>query len=310
MRPALVFVFLSSVMVGCVAGQTNPDVYDSGGVMPPEQAAYDVLFYDLALHVSPADSTIHGTLTATARIHAPVPVFMLDLDPLLGVEGVEDRRTGAALPFTRDGGRLRMAFPYMKQPGDTVMVAVTYGGRPRIAPNPPWSGGFTWARTPGGAPWIATTCQQEGADIWWPVKDHVADEPDSMALHITVPDPLVVASNGRLRRVEPHPDGTRTYHWFVSTSIDTYNVALNIAPYRVLTDSLTSVAGDAFPVVFYVLPEYEEQGRRCWTTFVSTKPSSAPIRSGPTSTARHRRRTWAWSIRPSSPTAQASTTGP
>lgn len=262
MRRCYLSLLLLVTGVGCAAGQSNRDVYDSGGPMRPEQAAYDALFYDLALRVSPADSTIHGTLTATAVIHSPVPVFVLDLDPLLAVEAVADRRAGTALPFTREGGTLRIAFPYMKQPGDTVTVAVTYGGRPRVAPNPPWSGGFTWARTPSGAPWIATTCQQEGADVWWPVKDHVADEPDSMALHITVPEPLVVASNGRLRGTTPHPDGTRTYHWFVSTPIDTYNVALNIAPYRVLTDRLPGVAGDTIPVFFYVLPEDEARGRQ------------------------------------------------
>ena len=126
--------------------------------------------------------------------------------------------------------------------------------------NPPWSGGFTWARTADGSPWIATTCQGEGGDIWWPLKDHVSDEPDSVGIHITVPDPLVVASNGRLKSVEYHPDGTRTYNWFVSTTINTYNVALNIAPYKVIEDTFTSVAGDTFPIQFFVLPEDLEKG--------------------------------------------------
>lgn len=248
-------------LTACAAEPTPAQVgtYDSGGPLMPEQAAYDVTFYNLALAINPADSTIDGTLTAHARIVAPVAHFVLDLDTLLAVDQVTV--AGAALPFERRGGKLWVALPFTKQPGEDIAVVVAYGGRPRVAPNAPWSGGFTWARTPSGAPWIATTCQQEGADVWWPVKDHVSDEPDSMALHITVPDPLVVATNGRLRGVEPAPEGGHTYHWFVSTPINAYNIALNIAPYRVIEGQLESVAGTPFPVVFYVLPEDYEKGQ-------------------------------------------------
>jgi len=100
-----------------------------------------------------------------------------------------------------------------------------------------------------------------GADVWWPNKDHVSDKPDSMTIRITVPEPLVVASNGRLEQVEEHGDGTRTYHWFVSTPISNYNVALNIAPYVVIQEEYESVTGETFPVMFYVLPESLEDGR-------------------------------------------------
>ena len=65
----------------------------------------------------------------------------------------------------------------------------------------------------------------------------------------------VVASNGQLRDVEIHPDSTRSYHWFVSTPISAYNVALNIAPYMEIEDEFRSVSGGTFPVVFYHLPE-------------------------------------------------------
>ncbi|MFQ5571156.1 MAG: M1 family metallopeptidase, partial [Rhodothermales bacterium] len=252
---------------GCrsASPQVPHDPYDSGGPLLPEQAAYDVTFYDLALRVQPSDSTIRGTLTATARIVSPTAWFVLDLDPLLDVASVAAvAETGAdeALSFERRGGRIWAAFPYMKQPGEVVSVRVKYGGRPRIAPNPPWDGGFTWAETPSGAPWIATSCQGEGADVWWPVKDHVSDKPDSMALHITVPQPLVVATNGMIQRAEVQSDGTSTAHWFVSTPISTYNIALNIAPYRVIEETFESVAGDSFPVMFWVLREDYEKGRQ------------------------------------------------
>jgi aminopeptidase N len=237
-------------------------IYDSGGRLQAEQAAYDARFYDLSLRVDPARRGIEGSLTVVADVVQPMRWLVLDLDTLLQVSRVEVERgsTAAELPFERRGGKLWLDLQREHRPGERVRATVRYGGNPRVAPNPPWSGGFTWARTASGAPWIATSNQGEGADVWWPVKDHVSDRPDSMAIRVRVAEPLVVASNGRLRRVEEHGDGTRTFHWFVSTPISTYNVALNIAPYRVIEQEFTSVAGDRFPVQFYVLPESYEKG--------------------------------------------------
>lgn len=255
-----------TLLVGGAQAQTA--IYDSGGPLMPEQAAYDVTFYDLDVDVRPADSTISGRVRVEADIVQPLEWFVLDLDTTLAVTSVAavGREGGRRdLAFERRGGQIWAPFPTMKQPGETVRVEVAYGGQPRVAPNPPWEGGVTWDRTPNDAPWIATTCQQEGADLWWPVKDHVSDEPDSMSVHVTVPEPLVAASNGALRTVEPVAEGRRTYHWVVSTPINVYNVALNIAPYRIIEDSFQSVAGDTFPVKLWVLPSDYENGKQLFT---------------------------------------------
>lgn len=256
--------FLSCLMLMVTAWAQTP-ILDSGGPLMPEQAAYDVTFYDLALQVNPGEQRIDGQLTVRARVVQPMDQLVLDLDTTLEVALVREVVAGQRrqpCTFHREGGKIWIALGHTRQPGEVVEMAVLYGGKPRVAPRAPWDGGFTWATTPSGAPWIATTCQTNGADLWWPVKDHVSDEPDSMALHIRVPKPLVAACNGRLQRTEVHSDSSRTYHWFISTPINAYNVALNIAPYRVIEGSLTSVAGDDFPVVFYVLPEDYEKGQR------------------------------------------------
>lgn len=259
-------VALTCLMSGCSTGDVSAqaDPYVSGGVLSSEQASYDVTFYDLDLRVDPADSSIDGSLTAIVRVVQPLHHLVLDLDPKLEVEGVSlvELERDAAVPFRRVGGKLWIDLLATRQPQTEVAVRVDYGGRPRIAPNPPWDGGFTWARTPEDQPWIATSCQVIGADVWWPVKDHPSDEPDSMALHISVPDPLVVASNGRLEGVTPAAGGWKTYHWFISTPINVYNVALNIAPYRLIEDTHVGPNDEEYPVAFYVLPSDYEKGVR------------------------------------------------
>jgi aminopeptidase N len=238
--------------------------YDSGGPLTAEQAAYDVLFYDLALAVDPTDSTIDGSLTAVVRVLTSLDHLVFDLDTLLTVGAVHQELAEAgeaALEFEHRGGRVWIQLDETPEAGDILRVRLSYGGAPRIAPSPPWSGGFTWSQTPSGAPWVATTVQQEGPDLWWPSKDHPSDKPDSMALHITVPQPLVVATNGRLLGVDSTGQDA-TYHSFVSTPISSYNVALNIAPYSRIAETFHSVSGDTFPVIFWVLPEHEAAGRR------------------------------------------------
>ncbi len=266
-RVALILLAVLLVRCGQPAWTQRSEIggiLDSGGALSPEQAAYDVTFYELSLDVDPDARTIGGSLTAHARIVDPLDVFVLNLDTVftvLRVDSMGEDGSVQPLRFENRGGRLRCILPGRSEAGDAIVVRVTYEGAPRVARTPPWDGGFTWARTRGGDPWIATSVQGEGADLWWPCKDHPSDEPDSFALHITVPRNLTVASNGRLRSVE-RAGATATYHWFVSTPINNYGVALHIAPYQTIEGEYESTDGSRVPVGFWVLPEDHEKGRR------------------------------------------------
>lgn len=235
----------------------------SGGPLMPEQAAYDVTRYDLDLRIDPEKRSIAGTLTATVRIVHPVEWLVLDLDDPLAVSAVAAVDEGATSPlrFERRGGRLWVAFPAARQPGETAKVRVAYGGAPRVAPRPPWAGGFSWEKTPSGAHWIGVSCQNDGADVWWPCKDHPSDEADEVSIRITVPKPLYCSSNGVLREIAENDDGTRTFDWLVTQPINNYNVTVNIAPYELIETTYRSVAGSTFPVVFYAIPEDAEKAR-------------------------------------------------
>lgn len=256
------FLLLVFTTATAVVGQ-EIDIYDSGGPILPEQAAYDVTHYELNLVVDPALRRISGHATTTAEVTAPLGTFVLDLDTLLTVSAIREVRSEGLrdLSWERRGGRLWIDLGGERPEGQMVSVRVEYGGSPRVAPRAPWDGGFVWATTADGYPWIATSVQGHGPDVWWPAKDHVSDKPDSMTIRITVPEPLVVATNGRLTGVEVNDNGSRTYEWFVSNPISAYNVALNIAPYVEIEEEYRSVTGETIPVVFYVLPEDEARGQ-------------------------------------------------
>lgn len=264
MKKSSILLLLLSISV---LVQAQVAILDSGGPIMPEQAAYDVHFYELDLAIDPENKSISGNVLIEAEVVHPLTYFVLDLDTLLSIDRIEEKIRGEWQDrrFWRDVGKIWIAMEHTRQSGEPLEMRVHYGGRPRVAPNPPWNGGFTWEKTSSGAHWIATTCQSNGADLWWPCKDHVSDEPDSVALHIRVPQPLVVATNGRLQSVEEAGD-QRIYHWLVSTPINIYNVALNIAPYKVIEGEMTSgIPEDSYPVVFYVLPEDEARGQQLFT---------------------------------------------
>ena len=253
------FIFTSSAQ--------DREILDSGGALSELQASYDVTHYGLDLNVDADNQAIAGTLSLTADVLNPMSVLEVDLDTMLEISRVFLSDGSGELEFERSIGIVHIALDRAYSEGESVAVSIDYSGQPRVAPMPPWRGGFTWGVTPTGDHFIATSCQGEGADVWWPCKDHVSDEPDSMDLYITVPSGLYAACNGVLQETS-EADTTVTYHWHISEPINIYTVALNIAPYVVLEETYTSVTSEEFPFIFYVLPENVEKGKAIMPEFM------------------------------------------
>jgi len=257
------------IFIGTISAQTP--INNSGGPLMPEQAAYNVKFYDIGIVVNPTDSMIIGDVSVFAEVLSPLECFVVDLDTVYKIISIEEKNSdGKNVPikFERKVGKIWIHLNEKKEINDRVVVQIKYSGKPRIAPRPPWDGGFTWAKTKDGSPWIATTCQLNGADLWWPCKDHPSDEADSVALHFTVPDPLVVASNGKLQSIVENNNQTSTFNWFVSEPINNYDITLNAAPYKTISKKYVSTAGDTIETMFWVLPEDYEKGVKIFPEFL------------------------------------------
>lgn len=233
---------------------------DSGGPLRADQACFDVQHYELILVVVPESKKIGASLTMTARMGEASKQISLDLDSRFTVRRVTVG--GAEVEASHKEGRIEIPMPQGQGlANQELQVNVLYMGTPREAPNAPWVGGFTWAKTPSGADWISTTCQMEGADLWWPCKDHPSDKPESFDLKVTVPAGLVCASNGRLMGVQEGGNGARTFHWHTSMPIANYSISLNIAPYETISRTVEGIDGDMIPVTFWHLPENAEKAK-------------------------------------------------
>jgi len=262
--------FLISLLISQVSAQDSL-VYESGGELIPEQAAFDVSHYELNLRINPADSTIEGSVTVDADIVHPADVIALDLHPALSIHKITwiGWSDYSSLPFSRpeNSKKAFIRFPVTLQPGESVSLNLSYSGKPRVAPNPPWNGGFVWSKTPAGEPWIAVANQTTGAWLWWPNKDHPSDKPDSVSLHFTLPESLKVASNGRLVEISTSEEGWITWSWKVLNPISNYNITVNAAPYETISDSYRSITGEEFEILFWILPSFLEEGEKLFPQF-------------------------------------------
>ncbi len=248
MRAKLI-VFLT--MLSIVSSAQHPD-WSSGGKLKPEQSIMDIRHYTLNLRVDPLSQSIAGSTTIDLILSQSAPVMLFDLVSLFIVEKVWVN--GNPVSFTHQNDLIRIQ-PSGSINAGKVVVKIQYSGKPPVAERAPWDGGFQWAKDGKGNDWIAITCQNEGAKIYFPCKDHPSDEPNEGAdLYITVPKGLVVAGPGLLQKVTSKKNNS-TYHWKTNYTINTYSILFNVGKYKVVSRPYTTINGNKVPMVFYVLEE-------------------------------------------------------
>ena len=228
------------------------------GSITKERSWWDVKYYHLDIKVNPADSTISGSNTIRYKVLNSYNSMQIDLQQPLEINKVT--QDGKELKFQRNGNAFFIELVAPQNIEEIKEVLVFYGGRPKIAVNPPWDGGITWSKDKNGNPFIASTCQGLGASVWWPNKDHMYDEVDDMLISVNVPKNLTDVSNGRLQSVIDLQDGTRTFNWYVSSPINNYGVNINIGDYATFSEVFKGEKGD-LDCDFYVLRDNLEKAK-------------------------------------------------
>ena len=229
------------------------------GSITHERAWWDLTYYELRVRVDPDKQSLEGSTTVFYKVLEPYQTLQIDLQPPLSIKRV--LQEGKTLTFKKDGQNAYIiTLEKPQQKGQLESVVVEYAGQPKVAKRAPWDGGFSWAKDKNGQPFVATSCQGLGASVWWPCKDHMYDEADSMLISVTVPQNLMDVSNGRLRKTTVNDDGTKTFDWFVQNPINNYGVNVNIGNYTHFSEEY---AGEKGPLSmdYYVLPENLEKAK-------------------------------------------------
>ncbi|SFR31252.1 Peptidase family M1 [Robiginitalea myxolifaciens] len=227
------------------------------GSITPERAWWDLTYYDLDVSISPDERFIEGTNTVHYTATAPGEVLQIDLQPPMQLSGAT--QDGKSLDIRKEGNAHFISLKKKQKAGEKAKITLEFSGNPKVAVNAPWDGGFSWKQDGAGNPFIATSCQGLGASVWWPNKDHMYDEPDSMAISLTVPEPLVGVANGRLISKQVN-GGMETYNWKVVNPINNYGVNANVANYVNFKDTYQGENGQ-LDLDYYVLPENLDKAR-------------------------------------------------
>jgi aminopeptidase N len=230
-----------------------------GSLTSPLRTCYDINYYHLEVKVNPEEKSISGNnlfkFTATRDFNQ----LQFDLFENFQIDKIIYQHK--ELAYKREFNAVFIDFPQSILKGKQDSFIVYYSGKPIIAKNAPWDGGFVFAKHDEAKDWIATACQGVGASIWWPNKDQQADKVDSVLISISVPNNLMNVSNGRFVGKTDLKNGYTRYDWKVVNPINNYNIAVNAANYAHFSDTYKGLKGD-LSLDYYVLPENEDQAKK------------------------------------------------
>ncbi|OUJ76323.1 M1 family metallopeptidase [Hymenobacter crusticola] len=229
------------------------------GALTPLRTCYDINYYHLDVRLNIDQQAITGSNLFRFTATQDFTRLQFDLFANLAVDKVLYK--GQSVPFTREANAVFVTFPQPIRKGTRDEFTVQYSGKPTVAKKAPWDGGLVFTQDAQGKPWVASACQGVGASIWWPTKDHQADEVDSMLISVTVPKGLKDVSNGRLRKTTALPDGSTRFDWAVRNPINNYDVALNVGDYQHFGDTYQGENGK-LTLDYWVLPENVEKAKK------------------------------------------------
>lgn len=221
-----------------------------------ERTCFDVLRYDLNLTVKPEEQLIYGANDITFKITEPTNKIQLDLFENMSIDGISIKNQ-PKLEFNREHNAVFIYFNNILQKDSIYTLRFSYYGKPIIARNAPWDGGFVFTKDRQGKDWVGVACQGTGASLWYPCKDSQSDEPDFGAtIKVAVPNGLMNVSNGRFMGSLDLKNGYTRWDWEVKNPINTYSINVSIGDYVHIHENYKGLDLD-----YYVLRENEVKAR-------------------------------------------------
>ncbi len=216
------------------------------------QEEFDISYYFLDLIPDPETSVLRGTVEVVAKVIG-TDLDHIELDFWSGMNILDIHMTynpGEILYYTHMGDILYISLDKVYVPGEEIKVSIEYIGQPQNSPYNSFDFGVKDSK-----PMIWTLSQPFGARAWWPCKDVTSDKADSVDIKVTVPNDLIVASNGILREKVINGEKT-TYWWHEKYPIVPYLISLAIHPYIISYDDyLYNENSDTMKIHFYMFSE-------------------------------------------------------
>ncbi len=205
---------------------------------------WDVLHYNLNITPDFNTKSIKGSNIISFKvIDIDLPhIMQIDLQNPMHIDSVFLNSTKIAIQ-KKDSDFWYITFP-QKLTSTPYELQLFFSGKPKVAVNPPWGGGWVWKKDSLGNPWMSVACQGNGASLWFPCKDLQRDEPDlGTRFTMIVPDTLVGIGNGKLIKQLSLPARKTAYTWEIKNAINSYNIIPYIGKYTCVHDSIKGENG-------------------------------------------------------------------
>ncbi len=224
--------------------------YQAAAMEAPVQTAamddYDVTFYDLNLDLDPFARILTGTVSISAQVVA-ASLSAAEFNLMNNMNVTDVRVAGGSVAFTHLSGLLDVTLDRSYLQGETFTVTVDYSGNP--------AGDYFGWDIYEAEPLIWSLSEPYGARVWWPCKDVNTDKADSVDINVTVPDSLIVASNGLLESTSAPEAGKTTFHWRERYPICTYLVSVTAYHYIRIDQTYVGLQDQIMPITNYVFPD-------------------------------------------------------
>ena len=235
----VLIVFLCPLFVFSQSKYTHADTLR--GKITKEREWWNVLHYEIHASFNEKDSSVKGHNKTTYRVLSPLQTLHIDLrEPMVLDSAIQNN---AKCNWKKDGDAYFITLTHEQAANDINQIKFYFHGKPRVAKLPPWDGGLIWKKDKNKNPWISIACQGMAGSVWFPNKDHMYDEPDSVSFFITAPKDLVAVAGGRLRSSVENSNGTKTWNWAVVNPINNYSIIPYIGKYVNFKDTLNGKGG-------------------------------------------------------------------
>lgn len=207
---------------------------------------YDVLHYGLKLNFPRLENFFEAEADVTLLTTSPTKKIDFDFAGMTVKQVSMDQEN---LKWSRKNEVLSIELPEIVSEGREITLSISYEGIP--------SGGMYLKKESDGYFSIFTLVEPERARHWFPCYDAPNDKALS-DVTVTVPNPLIVVSNGVLvEEFEDPISQTRTFHWKEQYAIATYLISIAMADYKIMQETWNGM-----PVQFYVTDGDQENARK------------------------------------------------
>jgi len=203
----------------------------------PGEGDYDIKYLKFNLDVR--DTSIYifpSNVSTTAQVTASsMSDYVFELGPTLTIDSA--KVNGALVSVTTSGSVRKITLPSPLTTGAVFTAQIFYHGMP------PTGGGFfngiTHSISSGGTDMVYTVSDPWVALNWWPCKQSVNDQADSVDMFIKTPANVLDGSTGRLVNIDmTSAPGFWIHHWKTNYPIDYYLISIAVAKYAEFRSAL------------------------------------------------------------------------